>query len=71
MVYFAFSVHYGAAVVKFYMLLDFTFCGHALLFGITRSIVHNVHHKTKKNLNEECIATRHSRVKENFFCLAC
>ena len=70
MVYFAFSVRFGAAVVQFYAVLDFTFCSHALLFGITRSIVYNMHHETKENFNEACITTRHSRVKENFFCLA-
>ena len=45
---------------------------HALLFGITCSIVYNVHHETKENFNEACITTRpYSCVKENFFCVAC
>ena len=64
MVYFAFSVRFGAAVVQFYAVL-------ALLFGITRSIVYNMHHETKENFNEACITTRHSRVKENSISLAC
>ena len=45
--------------------------GARFYFLLTRSIVYNVHHDTKENFNEACIVTRHSRVKENSFCLAC